>query len=337
MSDLFARGIISPSTTCVIATQVSSTDVQITPAGVVMNGLMQGDASFSFSQNSTPIEVTIDITIDGTIVRRADTLDYLAISGNKLVFSSVLAPLYLDLKSVNNLPSNALYAGAWYTWSFSNLSFAVPNSAATTEGEGTNGYFVESESKNFTLSTLKIAFLPTEAYDVNGVLIDGVSDLQSRYQQWILTPSSYDNPTIPSWISTGINIVTIPFEGAMLWYSYCAQGFSCGECFGTVMVGGVQCLENKQVTAPVQTPTTDIPFPGLPFIPSGAQGLQGSPGIQGATGPPGAPGSSGPMGYRGPPGTCTVDTISWYSTPALIFFFLLFLVTIVVVYLLLFT
>lgn len=336
-SDLFSRGILSSESYTICLGQVSTDELQISPPGLTLNFFFVDTndvLTLSFSSSATPVQMFPVVTFGGFYFRRVSDGAELCRSGNVFVFSQIFDPYVFPLVPQKNLPTTDLYSGTWYDWSFPTTIFNVPNTADDVSGQGDNGYFiVNSGTKNISLSDLTLSFLPSVYYDIDGIDHENITEIVGLVNSWVTNPSSYSNPSGVNWLAGEyINIYSQPFDVPMLWYPYCDQGFSCGDCNGIVLVGGIECSLNSQVTPPSEKPSVNIPFPALPFIPTGPRGAQGAAGIPGETGLQGVAGAVGPMGYRGNPGKGTSDTISWTSSTGLIFFSLLFILTIIVIY-----
>lgn len=320
---LFIRGLLKNSFMCV--GQIDSSTLLLPPGTLYNYFFVEQDnqLALSFNPSGSFIELEITATPQQKFVlsRKSDSFT-LALSGGNLVFSNLLPPYHFTIKPFSNIPMTQLYTGAWYTLEIPNITFEVPSVIEDLIGDGANGYLTTSSAtKNFILNSLRVSFLQTSFYDINGVSND---DIFSRYLMWINNPLSYYNSEVAEWITGNyINSYSESFTTPMLWYEYCNSGNSCGNCYGTVIYGGVQCTLNSQVPKP--TITSPTLFNGLPFL---ATGVQGIPGIQGEKGPrglQGTPGAPGPQGLRGDSIGERTDKISWYSPPALTFFGLLFL------------
>jgi hypothetical protein len=348
--DLFCRGELSDEREFIIVGQVSSKDLLLLPDNVLLNYYWIDNNNvldISFSSTGNPVELTYNITSENKItIKRSSDSTPLCVHNNQFVFSNLLTAHIFDIQPLDNiLTLPKTYSGAYYLYNFPSINFTIPTTIEDLIGQGSNGYLTNTtklSSFNFN-NNFPIAFLPTEYWDINDNLS---STIFINYLSWINEPSSYFTVKKATWISGNyINIYANPFENQgltfendipMLWYNYCDLGESCGNCLGSIIYGGINCLLNTQITPPSLPLSDSEIFNGLPFIGSGPQGSQGPEGIIGPQGIQGAPGTAGPQGLRGDSIGGTSTEISWTSPIPLTLFGFVFLVLAIAIYVMIF-
>lgn len=354
MNDLFVRGVITPeSNTFIIVGGVYSSSIGFSESKLLNYTLSRyaNSLQLNFSTSQTPVVfgmIKIPSTglyklFDATTSTSVST-DYLCYSSEDSTFffqqSETGASGYqFDLSSpVKNLPLNKILSGTWYSVSIDNTPFPVMSTLLSLVGTSENGYFSnDALTTTFLFDSLTLSFLPTSFYDINGVLhsSETPTNITERYMSFVENPSTYESPPVASWLgesSTFINAYTQIFTPPMMWYSYCDFTTQCGDCFGSIIFGGIECSVNSQLSVVTPSPEEYVFISGKPFITSGAAGNQGGNGLRGNRGTTSTAAASGPTGRQGLIGESKSTTFQWNSPGGILFLSIVIISLVIIIF-----
>lgn len=351
-SDLFFRGEMDITKPFLICGQLNSSSYNIPGDNTLLNYFLtkNGDniLQLSFSQGGTPLFFTMRLDTTKAkyiIVGGTDPLggnyEYLCYnpSNQSLFFSLDEQPFYFDFSSpLYNIPLSKIYSGTYYsiplvtpaitvgdvtTPSYPGVNFFLPSGVTSLQGEGSNGYFCNDSLSSSPILFTNILFglLPIYFYNSLGNPNSSSSQTFVNYKGWINSPNTYLNPPVSSWIGGSASLINSSPSAITLpmgWYRYCDYTTQCGDCFGSVIIGGVECSPNSQLQPIIPSPGESLPIEGKAFIPSGNSGNQGSMGLRGAMGPTNYSAASGPRGLQGNEGK-PGKIVSWNSGMGLVF------------------